>query len=112
LDANESPGDSYDPTDVDPVGYKNPIPTLKRSRVTGPNAENPYPYEATFRTFADGSGVATIYTWADFDAFDGNNVQLATVLNGFQLAVVPEPTTFALFGLGLVGLAGLRRRVR
>ena len=33
-------------------------------------------------------------------------------LNGFQLRVVPEPSTFAMLGLGLPALLAFRRRNR
>ena len=122
LDANVSAGASYQPVFVDddmdantpPVntGYKNPVPILGRSQVAGPDSlsqVNTLFHSASFLTTADGSGVATIYTWADPNGF-GQTVQGASLLNGFQLGPVPEPASLVLVALGLCGLAGYRRR--
>lgn len=111
MDANVGAGESYQATDVDPVGYKNPIPTLRRTLMTGPSRPgNAWAYASTFGTTADGSGVVTVYGWADNDSFDGQNGQRASVFNGFQIGIVPEPASLVMFGMGLLGLAVCRRR--
>lgn len=111
MDANVGAGASYQPTQEAPVGYKNPIPTLARALSTGPGSADPWAYSASFFTLADANGIVTVYTWADADSFDGQNVQRATVFNGFEIGIAPEPTSFAMFALGFIGLAGLRRRI-
>lgn len=109
LDANVSLGAEYFPSIG---GVNNPIPTAVRAPITG---EDPmtlgvsgYHYSATFRSKSNASGELTIYTWADPNGYSGT--QTVSLINGFQLGVAPEPGTFALFGLGLIGIAGLRRR--
>jgi hypothetical protein len=128
LDANVGVDASYNPIwvpvdhDMDPntptvntdTGYKNPIPTLARSQVAGPDSLStgtPYFHSASFLTRANASGAITVYTWSDPNGF-GGTVQGASVLNGFQLGLVPEPSTLVLFAAGFVGMASLRRRVR
>lgn len=96
------------------TGYKNPIPTLDRSQVAGPDSlsqGNTFFHSAVFDVMSDASGVVTVYTWSDPNGF-GSTVQGASLLNGFSLSNVPEPASMAMFALGLVGIAGLRRRVR
>jgi hypothetical protein len=120
LDTNVGVGESYGPTyGADPMAadygvYKNPIPTLARSRISGPDSdatEGVYGvYRATFDTTADSSGVVTVYTWADPQGFSG--VQGATLLNAFRLGPIPEPSTLLLCALGLTAVVGQRRRVR
>jgi hypothetical protein len=105
LDANVAAGASYQPA---PGGVNNPIPTALRSPTSGPDSADPFAYAASFNTTADASGVVTVYTWADPNSFSG--VQGASLLNGFQLAQVPEPASLALCAFALVGVA--IRRVR
>ena len=50
---------------------------------------------------------ATMFTLGNASVIDGGTDTVAA----FQPFVVPEPTTFALLGLGLLGFAGLRRRL-
>jgi hypothetical protein len=106
LDANVEAGASYQP---EVGGVNNPIPTLARSAVSGPAApDDPYAYAATFLSSSDASGVLTLYGWADPNSFSG--VQGATLLNGFQLAAVPEPGSLILFAFAVAGVAF--RRIR
>lgn len=108
-DADNNPGTP----DVD-TGYKNPIPTLARSPVSGPDslsAADAYYHAATFLTKADALGTVVVYDWSDPNGF-GATVQGAALLNGFQLATIPEPASLSLLGAGLTAIAALRRRVR
>jgi hypothetical protein len=97
-----------------PTIYKNPIPTIARSPVSGPDAlssGNPYYHSATFITKSDASGVVVVYNWSDPNGY-GTTSQGATLLNGFQLGIgVPEPGTVGLAAVSLIGLLRLRRRV-
>lgn len=117
LDANVAAGASYQPVSVapNPNTYKNPIPTLARSPISGADATsaaNIYYHSATIYPKADATGKIVVYGWADPNGF-GSNVQGASLLNGFALGngAVPEPATAGLFVVALMGLAGLRRRV-
>lgn len=105
LDANVEAGASYQPA---AGGALNPIPTARRSAVSGPSSTDPLAFAGSFATTADASGIVTVYGWADPNSFSG--VQGAALLNGFQLAAVPEPGSLILCAFGLAGLAF--RRVR
>ena len=97
-----------------PTIYKNPIPTISRSPVSGPDslsASNQYYHSATFLTKSDATGSAVVYVWSDPNGY-GANSQGASLINGFQIGVgLPEPGTMGLAAFSLVGLLGLRRRV-
>lgn len=114
MDANVGVGALYQPTwEATPGGptdgiYKNPIPTAVRSRISGPDSADPYAYAASLLTKANGSGVIEVYGWGDPQAYSGT--QTVSLLNGFQLAQTPEPTSLVLFGLGMMGLTVYRRR--
>lgn len=58
----------------------------------------------TFTLSTDGSGAFTFYS--NFNS----GVSAAGPINGFQVTVVPEPSTFALVGIGLIGMTMFRRR--
>lgn len=124
LDANVGQDASYQPIfvddDMDPntpdvdTGYKNPIPTLARSQVSGPDAlsmSDPYFHSASIVSTADGNGDVIVYGWSDPNGF-GQTVQGASLLNGFAVGVIPEPTSAVLFVAGLIGITGVRRRNR
>lgn len=121
LNANVGPNATYlgrwvdddaDPNTPDVnTGYKNPIPTLSRRPITAVNHElYPYYYSATFGSVADATGKVVVYAWADANSYNGSNIQRATLLNGFVIGLVPEPTSFVLLFIGLVGISGRRRR--
>jgi hypothetical protein len=110
MDANVAPGAAYAPA----VGGANdPIPHLGRSQVSGPDSlsfADPYYHSASFLTKADGLGTVTVYSWSDPNDPQIAETQAAALLNGFQLANIPEPTSLVLVALGLCGLAAYRRR--
>jgi hypothetical protein len=115
MDANVGAGALYQPVwEATPGGptdgvYKNPIPTEIRTRISGPDStDDPFAYSASFYTTADAGGTIEVYGWADPQSYSGT--QTVSLLNGFQLANVPEPTSLVLFAFGLAGVA--LRRVR
>jgi hypothetical protein len=95
LDANVGAGATYPAIaqEPNPGTYKNPIPTLSRSPVSGPDNQDPYHYSATFYSKADANGRVTVYGWSDPNGL-APNVQGASILNGFQIGLAPEPTWF------------------
>ena len=96
--------------DVD-TGYKNPIPTLARRQITAfDHPGDPYYYSVVFGSTADAGGNLVVYTWSDANSYNGSNIQRATLLNGFELGIVPEPASLVMIVVGLVGIAGFRRR--
>lgn len=107
MNTNVGAGASYQPA-VD--GADNPIPKLARAPVTGADSADPYAYAATFNSTASATGTLTLYTWADPNSFTG--IQGASLLSGFQIGVVPEPSSAGLLLVGLAGLGRLRRRAR
>jgi hypothetical protein len=107
MDANFGAGSLYQPA---PGGVNNPIPTLSRLQISGPDSADPYAYAAVFLTTADAGGVVTVYTWADANSYSGT--QTATLLNGFQIGVVPEPTSLVAFATGAISVFFIRRRRR
>jgi len=111
LDANVSPGAAYAPAIG---GTNNPIPTLGRSQVSGPDslsAGNVLYHSATFSPVADATGKITVYTWSDPNSPQIAQTQGATLLNGFLIETVPEPASLVLVSMGALGLliAGRRR---
>jgi hypothetical protein len=62
------------------------------------------------RVFADASGRIIGRAEGVGDPVDGDDISFEANWAGFQLATVPEPTTFALFGLGFAGLGWSRRK--
>jgi len=91
-------------------GVNNPIPTIIRTPVSGPDSADPYAYSATMLSLADAVGVVTVYGWSDGNNFDPTT-QGASLLNGFQIAIaVPEPGPLALVGVGLISALFRRRR--
>jgi hypothetical protein len=106
MDANVGAGALYQPA---VGGVNNPIPTKGRSPTSGPaDTTDPTDYSEVFRAVSDGSGVLELYTWGDPNTYSGT--QTASLLNGFQLAVVPEPTSLFMVALGLLGVALANRR--
>lgn len=114
LDTNVGTGQSYQPA---VGGVSNPIPTLARVPDTGPWPSQSgaggtfsggfYYYSGSFVVTANGAGAASVYGWSDPNSY---NSQTASLVNGFQISPVPEPTAIVLVGLGVVGLVANRRR--
>jgi hypothetical protein len=60
----------------------------------------------------DAGGNATVTLTPTTVTVSGyNQAYWQTYVNGFQLQVIPEPSTFVLAGLGLTSLVALRRRI-
>lgn len=61
-------------------------------------------------TVIGGLGQDTSLTVLGFFASDANSTPVSGGVSGAAISVVPEPSTALLVGLGLAGLAGVRRR--
>ena len=64
---------------------------------------------ATLRFNAAALGTSTL-GFRDVVLFNSELVDLTAQLQGSAVTVVPEPSTWLMFGLGLAGVAGLARR--
>ncbi len=81
---------------------------------------NPYTVGLNGNTSRSGQGGLGQYAIGTFTAnsstfninFNGTDVVNLPMINAFQLRVVPEPSTYALFGLGALGLLIVARRKR
>ena len=72
---------------------------------------NPFDYALYSTTALAPAGTAFVRArFSMIDAYPNGLGDAALVTDMYTVSIVPEPTTFALFGLGLVGLAGMRRR--
>jgi hypothetical protein len=127
MDANVGAAAVYQPiyTDHDanagtpdvPTGYKNPIPTIARVSMSGPDslsAADLYAHAATFITKSDATGSVVVYAWSDPNGY-GSTSQGATLLNGFQIGegfAIPEPASLSLVALALFAVANPRHRSR
>lgn len=85
------------------------IVDLRAAGLGAPNGE-PFNYEQFMAMAVAPLGTATVRARVSMiDAYSTSGGQ-AFVVDDISLTCIPEPATFALVGLGLVGVLGIRRR--
>ena len=74
-------------------------------------ASSALPTVSNLNLTSNTNAVGSIYTFMPFVSGIGE-YEITYALNSLEMKSVPEPTTMLLLGLGLIGVAGIRKRLK
>jgi choice-of-anchor C domain-containing protein len=108
----------------DLAGNSDGPPVIKVLLVSGGSATSTYTFSDTgsnsnmgwvtesFMFYAQGPSSTITFTSITGDANYALSNSFGPALDNVNVNAVPEPTSLLLFGLGLIGLAGIRRKIK